>query len=189
MEGRKVDGSILGFVTQCHLSANFIHGWLIWYSDVWGMDFLISRGLVLHLHQVLPLLKLFIWGKPPSLLPYRSFWSFLPVHGMVTVYLFTEWPLSYLFMVWSPFSTLFYPRSLHVYPLVIKCWGHLGRPSPGEIRLACSLSLGLGSGAQLEGIPQGRVVSPVHCWSLCLAGLSLLGRLTPSLGAHPPVLP
>lgn len=162
-------------------------GWLIWYWDVWGLDCLISRGLVLHLHRVLPLLKALHLGKPP-LLPYRSFWSTLPVHGVVTVYPFTEWPLSYLFMLWSPFSTLL-SRSLHVYPLVIKFWGHLVRPSTGEIQLACSLSLGLGSSAQLEGIPQVRVVSPVHWWLLFLTGLSLLGRLIPPLVAHPPVLP
>ena len=108
----------------------------------------------------------------------------------------------YLFMAWyrSPVHrvttilpiygvVIFQYSSLHVYPLVIKFWGHLVRPSAGEIQLACSLSLGLGSCTQLEGIPQLRVVSPVHWWLLFLTGFSLLGTLTPPLADHPHVFP
>lgn len=65
-------------------------GWLIWYWDVWGLDCLISRGLVLQLHQVLPLLKALYLGK-------TSFFATLQEHLVHptcswhgTVYLFTE---------------------------------------------------------------------------------------------------
>ena len=62
----------------------------IWYWDVWGLDCLISRGLVLHLHQVLPLLKALYLGKTSfsATLQEHLVHPTCSWHG--TVYLFTE---------------------------------------------------------------------------------------------------
>lgn len=149
-------------LSQCHLSPNFIRGMAHLILGCLGSGLPHLQGPCPSPVPGAATLKALYLGKTSfsatlqELLvhPTCSWHGHrLPVHRVTTI-------LSIYGVVTFQYS--FFSRSLHVYPLVIKFWGHLGRPSPGEIRLACSLSLGLGSGAQLEGIPQGRVVRPVH---------------------------
>lgn len=159
---------------------------VIWYWDVWGLDCLISRGLVLHLHRVLPLKSSSFGETSSATLQELLIHPTCSLHAWSPFTCSPEWPLSYLFMLWSPFITLL--------PGLYMCtpWSSSG--------IWWDPALGKSSWHALwvwvwAAVHSWRASHRLEWWVLftddCCSQLgSLLGRLIPlPLVAHPPVLP